>query len=201
MGASRQLCRPHRGDWGRGRFRLRARTLADPEGGGGPPTLDTGNHLPEPKRTTEHCAVVSSERVQTRAHTRTPGTRASHTSYRTCNTRAQDTHVPHASACTCVHMRAPHAHTPHTQRTRMHTPHADAHHTRMRGPRGLSEATLPAHASGVFRLKANQTGRALCSCDPWAKGGPQISETAGGPKRRGRGRRRREPATRKRTRR
>lgn len=35
MGASRQLCRPHRGDWGRGCFRLRARTLADPEGGGG----------------------------------------------------------------------------------------------------------------------------------------------------------------------
>lgn len=53
----------------------------------------------------------------------------------------------------------------------MHTSHADTHHTCMHGPRGLSEASLLVHASGVFRLKANQTGKALCSCNPRAKGG------------------------------
>lgn len=180
MGGSRQLCHPHGRDWGRGRFRLRARTLADPEDGGGPPSLDTASHLPEPKQTTEDCAVVSSERVQTRCHTH--GRAHAHTWHTSIHHTRQATHAQHMqvhahvytrvhAAChTCVHT----SYTMHTHadaRSHMHTSHADTHHTCMHGPRGLSEASLLVHASGVFRLKANQTGKALYGCNPRAEGG------------------------------
>ena len=122
---------------------------------------------------------MSSERVQTRCHThrRTRTHLAQkHTSHQTGNTR-----TAHASACTCVHTRArrmPHLRThlihnahacrrtlSHAHITRRHTPHMHA-----RAP-GLSEASLLVHSSGMFRLKVDQTGKALCGCNPWAKGG------------------------------
>lgn len=139
-----------------GMFRLRARTLADPEDGGGPPSLDTGSHLPEPKRTTEGCTAASSERVKTRchtqAHTHTPGSEAYITPDR------QHAHGTCKCMHMCTHACTPHAtlaYTPHTQCTRMQT-HAltCTHHTQTHTthactgpggcPRPLSRFMLPA---------------------------------------------------------
>ena len=202
MGESRLLCRPHGADWGPGCFRLRARTLADPEGGGVHPLWTQGATCLSPSgplRTALWSPVSARRHGHTCAHLA-----HTHHTHHLDMQHMHTGHTPRATACMCTRMCTPHAtlaYTPHTQCTRMHTSHADTHHTRMRGLWGLAEATLLVHASGVFRLKADQTGRALCSCDPRAKGGPWISETAKGPKRQGWGRRRRAPATRKRTRR
>lgn len=144
MGHPWQLCHPQaRGDWGR-KPRLRARTSLDSRRWRGVhPLLDTGNHLPEPKRLLS-TALWSPVNACRHGHTRAHLAHEHHTSYRTCNTRAQDTHVPHASVHTPVYTCAHHTHTPAT-----HSAHTHAHATRGRTPHthawasGLSEATLP----------------------------------------------------------
>ena len=127
MGASRQLCRPHGGDWGWGCFRLRARTLADPEGGGVHPLWTQGATCLSPSRPLR-TALWSPVNACRHGHTCAHLAHKHHTYITPDMQHMHMTHTRHMQVHACVHTRAhhmPHAYTPHTQCTRMHTSHAD----------------------------------------------------------------------------
>ena len=208
-GGSQQLCRPHGRDWGRGRSGSEPGPLLTQKMAGVHPPWTQGATCLSPSvplKAVLRCPVNACRHGVThtgaQAHT---WHRSIHHTRQATRARHMQVHAHvytrvHAACHTCEHT----SYTMHTHadaRSHMHTSHADTHHTCMHGPRGclrpLSWFMLPA-CSG---LRSTRQARPCAAATRGPReAGPRISETAKGPKRPGRGRRRREPATRNRTR-